>query len=657
MSYTELSFLVGTQTNYVKNTSTNNINTSETHDYPHVTVDVNDEDYMKFNIFGTKNISTNDKPNYVTDINSINNDYNDPKYLNVLDMEEPLTGKDPSVKNSDFTETRYVYSLNSNDSHNYIKGTINSIYNSNLNPYSKLVEDFNGKDNQSKRLQYSDFVYLRDIGVYPINRLMILRRFNGSPDYDLTSHKKKILGQPISTVVGWVKNDEDMFNMSFNEVWKNQSKWLHELVQEIIQTQFGIDVSNIFPIPGWGQGFIFNFLNNLGITNYGGKNLPIGDANLLRDAITRETTTTGLATNISLKLETCYEIKYINGIDPTIAFHNIINNLLRMGTSNMNFLFKPGGTIGLLGEFMDNPNTVNLMKLMDDMIGKVIQVLKREINNLKTRVQKKVSGITETKNESVDKQLASNNEKAKEKALLDFTRDSNYKSKYDDLKGKPYITSDSNKQEIIIANEDLKKDSKAYKKALKNEQEENNNKARNEAGAQVQLSQSAQDTINSYKKLSFAEETINFITGLLDTVLSATMARYKWPIRGAIAQATGLNITPWHLTIGNPAAPIISMNQIKVDNVDVRLGSEMLFNDLPKYIYATISISNARPLGKQEIMRFFGVNFKRNYTKPLPATLPSAYTEENLDKDKQAKDAVSRANEAKTIKINRKNNI
>ena len=40
----------------------------------------------------------------------------------------------------------------------------------------------------------------------------------------------------------------------------------------------------------------------------------------------------------------------------------------------------------------------------------------------------------------------------------------------------------------------------------------------------------------------------------------------------------------------------------------------MLYNDLPKYIYATITLSNDRPLGKQEILRFFGVNMVRKYS-------------------------------------------
>ena len=65
-----------------------------------------------------------------------------------------------------------------------------------------------------------------------------------------------------------------------------------------------------------------------------------------------------------------------------------------------------------------------------------------------------------------------------------------------------------------------------------------------------------------------------------------------------------MNMTPWHITIGNPSAPILSMNQIKVDSVQVKFGSELLFNDLPKYIYATVSVSNSRVLGRQELMRF-----------------------------------------------------
>lgn len=652
MSYTELSFLVGTQTNYVKSTSSSEINTSNDYRIPDVVGDYTNEEYVSFNIFKTVGGKLTDE---------VNDEYNNPQYLDILDMEAPIdgaiqntSGNGKEITSANFTDFRYTYTLNATDSHNYLKGNVSAMYDKNINPYAKLIEDFNGKNNQSKRLKASDFIYLRDIGVYPINRLMILRRFQGPPDYDLTSHKKKILGQPISTVIGWVKNDEDIFNMSFNEVWKNQSKWLHELVSEIISAQFGMDISNIFPIPGWGQSFVFSFLNKMGITNYGGHNLPIGDANLLRDGITRETTSTGLASNITLKLETCYEIKYINGIDPTITFHNIINNLLAMGTSNINFLFKPGGTVGLLGQFMDDPTTTNLLALMNDMIDKIFEVVQSEINNIKTKISSVVSGVDDKIKSSTAQQQKANNISANQKALIAIVekKDTSHKKnanddiEYDDNGEHIFLSKESIDAgtEYLKGNKNL--NNKEYQQAKEAEKKEQNDNSVKKAGGQIKLSESETAIRNTSIKLNAATEIVKFTDSMVGYVLSSTMARYKWPVRGAIAQATGVNITPWHLTIGNPEAPIISMNQIKVDNVDVRLGSEMLFNDLPKYIYATITISNARPLGKQELMRFFGVNFKRNYsighTEPRKIINEDAFNA--FDKDNAAKDAVNRSN-------------
>jgi len=136
----------------------------------------------------------------------------------------------------------------------------------------------------------------------------------------------------------------------------------------------------------------------------------------------------------------------------------------------------------------------------------------------------------------------------------------------------------------------------------------------------VKLDEKKNKILNSKAVLQMGEAAIEYISGFVNSVLASTMARYKWPMQGAIAQSTGMALTPWHLTIGNPASPIISMNQIKVDSVEVRLGSEMLFNDLPKYIYAKIAISQARNLGKQEILRFFGVNLKRKYSNVYKTT-------------------------------------
>jgi hypothetical protein len=60
------------------------------------------------------------------------------------------------------------------------------------------------------KLNFADFAYLKDFGVYPNNRLMVARRFPSSIIDDLYSLKNESSpGNPISTVVGYFGDSED----------------------------------------------------------------------------------------------------------------------------------------------------------------------------------------------------------------------------------------------------------------------------------------------------------------------------------------------------------------------------------------------------------------------------------------------------------------
>lgn len=507
---------------------------------------------------------------------------------------------------------------------NYIKNKISSTYaRGNSNPYLNLLEEFSNdyyaKDEKNPKnlgdelhLNLEDFIYLRDIGVYPVNKLMILRRFltpPASPDLVHLRNKSVRMGRPISKVIGWVKNDDDIFNISFNEVWKTQDKWLHELIVDIINDQFGINIANIFPMPGWGQSLVFGFMNRMGWTDYGGNNLPIGDPNLLRTGITRETDGTGLATNMSLKLETTYELKYIQNVDPTTVFYSIINNLLNMGTSNIKFLFKGGSNISNLQNFVTNPNLTSLIALVSGAINDIL----REVTNVLSKIK-------------------ANNQykKAQEEQATNEKQNKNELRKNENIEIKGSATPKKNDKGNIIGSEPVElKDGSIWsannyneysaavseKKAL--DKSKNDKQLENEAKSSVKKTGFLDKMLSMASSVVNAESIVKYITGFLNDILASTISRYEWPMKGAIAQATGMNMTPWHLTIGNPKAPIISMNYIKVDSVEIKLSGDLFYNDLPRYITATISISNARPFGKQEILKFFGNTFIREYSSSV----------------------------------------
>lgn len=476
---------------------------------------------------------------------------------NRFNFQESLTSKDGDLPKS--TQTTYAdveyddesdgfvlnkYVIKKEDNDNFIKSNINAPYQTTgRNPYIQLLEDFEG-NGEALKLKPSDFSYLRDIGVYPLNRLMILRRFpeGVTVPNDLNDLQNV---KPVSVIIGWVKEDNDLLSYSFNEKWIKHTERLDELLGRIIQEQFGIDVKKILPVPGWGEGMMFGLYNSLGLTNYSSTSIPVGDPNLLKESITRDIDSQGLESKISFKLETVYEQKYIGGIDQTVAFMDILSNLHTMGTSNMKFLGKAGGkVINMLSAANNNPaNPGGWANLIVYLVSHVIGVLSETLLNRK----KTTEGIAE-------KQAQKEKEKPK-----DANQGQNENSGNSD----------------------------------------NNNSAIN----------------NLTGKFDAAIGLIDNVKSLISTVLASTVARYQWPIRGAIAQLTGQPSTPWHLTIGNPYAPLLSMNNINVTGVNVKMGSEMSVNDLPKFINVEVEMEQGRNLGRQELTKLFGIEYQRKYKK------------------------------------------
>jgi len=107
---------------------------------------------------------------------------------------------------------------------NYAK---NAIYNNGTNnPYVDLINNFDGRNNSAKSLMIkaSDLAYLRELGVYPINRMVILRRFQEGQA--VPEKLDELNSIPMSTVIGWLKEDENFGNFAFNESWTQTNKRL-----------------------------------------------------------------------------------------------------------------------------------------------------------------------------------------------------------------------------------------------------------------------------------------------------------------------------------------------------------------------------------------------------------------------------------------------
>lgn len=190
------------------------------------------------------------------------------------------------------------------------------------------------------RLRPTDFAYLKNLGVYPNNRLVIARRFSSPQQDDIFISGNS----PLAILITWRTPDEDFLEISFGEKWADAKASFTELLNNITTDLLGgkkassiIGGLGAIPLPGWSEALQRQVLNSLGIVD-GNFSSPAGDPNLIKEAKRRDTVPygeagSGLKCTVNVKMIVEYEQKFISGIDPTIAYQDLIQNALRFSTS------------------------------------------------------------------------------------------------------------------------------------------------------------------------------------------------------------------------------------------------------------------------------------------------------------------------------------
>lgn len=206
-------------------------------------------------------------------------------------------------------------------------------------------------------LTFADFAYLKNLGVYPNNRLIIARRFQAPVGDDLVNTKNNIT--PIATLISWVPDNTEFFDVSFGEKWESAETSFKKLLDDASENTdimtgdnsklpvgtFLAKGANAIPLPGWSEGLQYAIFRALNLTDLGPEGLPFGNPNLIREAKAREIAPkdspfSGFTTKISVTMEIEYEQKFISGIDPTKIYYDILSNALAFGTSESKFMFR-----------------------------------------------------------------------------------------------------------------------------------------------------------------------------------------------------------------------------------------------------------------------------------------------------------------------------
>jgi len=426
-------------------------------------------------------------------------------------------------------------------------------------------------------LRPSDFAYLKNLGVYPNNRLIVCRRFAG-PQID---NIFGIKSNPTVVLISWRIPGEDFLDISFGEQWEPAQADFTEIIngigQDILKMSplggAGGEMFSAIPLPGWSETLTRIVLAKIGVyeKNAGGDRLPAGNPNLIKEAKRRKTVAqgeagSGLDCKVQIKVTVEYEQKFISGIDPTIVYMDILQNALRFGTS-------PSDNYGLRGEW--GTDIIAAAKNPKLLLRKVVTALKDAVKEVKDTV---VNFFKQFKAEA----------EAEEKEA--------YKAKWqaDNPDQTPAEESEAPKDPAV---------------------------AQNELDEKIKAAKDAREGESAFTKFF---ETIG-------SAISKTINKYEEAVKGVVYALTGMASTPWHVTIGNPLRPIFCSGDMYTTTVQLTMGSTLAFNDLPANIKIDFTLENARPWGLQEIMAKFNTGNIRtvNVVKDVTMLNPSEALSQN----------------------------
>jgi len=268
--------------------------------------------------------------------------------------------------------------------------------------------------NTKGQLKPADFAYLKNVGVYPNNRLMVARRFASPTGDNIMIKKKPTEIGSLATLITWVPEAEDFLNISFGEEWMEAEADFKGVLSGLgedlgIGNLGGIGgaAGNVVPLPGFTEIFQRQFLSSLGLLESNSANMiPAGNPNLIKQAKMRKTVGyseagSGLTCTVQVKMLCEYELKYISGIDPTIVWMDLIGTILRFGTSESETYGLSKSVSAKLIRWANNPQS---------LLKEVFSSIKKAITGIVEEVTKKINEIFDDAKALADKATAAEEE-------------------------------------------------------------------------------------------------------------------------------------------------------------------------------------------------------------------------------------------------------
>lgn len=246
-------------------------------------------------------------------------------------------------------------------------------------------------------LRPADFAYLKDVGVYPNNRLMVARRFIAPKQDNIFGKNKDGAPLPMAVMIAWKPQAEEFVSISFGEVWENAAGDFTDILNNMGTDFMGKSVGTKIagglggiPLPGFSEALQRKLFDKLGMVEDDPLvPLPSGNPNLIKMAKRRKTVKygdadSGLKCTISIKFVCEWEQKFISGIDPTVVFQDILAKIATFGTSR-------SSNYGLSPKFQEK--MIEYINKPSKMISDFIVFIKQGLNVLISDITKKINNL------------------------------------------------------------------------------------------------------------------------------------------------------------------------------------------------------------------------------------------------------------------------
>ena len=398
-------------------------------------------------------------------------------------------------------------------------------------------------------LRPADFAYLKNIGVLPNNRLMIARRFASPTEDNIMVPSKNELGS-FATLISWIPENTDFLEFTFGEEWTDS-----EADFKTILTALGEDIG----------------LGNLGgMAGAGGNVLPLPGFTeifqrqfLAKLGLIEESAKNSIPAGNPNLIKQSKRRKVIGYGEAGSGLKTAIN-IKMVCEYELKYISGIDPTIvwmDLLGMIMrfgtSNSDTYGLTK-------GAAEKLKGWANNPNKLISDAATALSGALTKIVDEI------KAKVKEIYD---------------------------KALALNADI-----ASVDPVKPEPEE----APNPQAADKELIEAAKTAGDK-----FADSIKAALSKFTTSALSGLLQKYRVKIIGVVNSLANLPSTPWHITIGNPMRPIFCSGDMLCETVTLTLGPNLSFNDLPSSIKVEFNLTNAKPLGLQQIMAKFNSGYLR----------------------------------------------